>query len=381
MEPVTRTESPPMSRNLKNVKKIVVKIGTSVITKPDGSLETTCMQNVARQCAAAMKEGKMVTVVTSGAIGVGVKELGLGELPRDIPTRQAAAAVGQSILLEEWRKSFRKFRLKVAQILLTYEAFSNRMTYLNLRNSLAILAKKGTVPIINENDPISVHEIEATFGDNDKLSALVAANTDAELLVLLTDVEGLYDRNPRNPDARLIHEVTAITPTIDRIAGQASSWRTKGGMKTKIEAAKIAAKSNCAMIIANAREPSVLTKILEGAEIGTFFGPREAGYTNRERWMRFSKSNGSIAIDKKAKDALLAGASLLPAGVLKVEGEFEPGCIITLMHSGREIAKGISEYSSKELIKIKGRKSDQIETILGYNSSDNIVKRENMTFL
>ncbi len=370
-----------MKRNLENVKKIVVKVGTSVITKPDGTLDDRCMKDVARQCCAAMKQGRMVTVVTSGAIGSGVKELGLKELPRDIPTRQGAAAVGQSILMEEWRKSFRKFGLRVGQILLTYEAFSNRRTYLNLRNSMTILTKNGTVPIVNENDPISVHEIESTFGDNDKLSALVAANTDAELLVLLTDVDGLYDRNPRHKDARLIRDVAAMTPEIESIAGEASSWRTKGGMKTKIEAATIATKSNCAMIIANAREVDVLTRILKGEEVGTLFRPREAGYTNRERWMRFSKSHGTIAIDKRAKNALLAGASLLPSGILKVEGEFESGCIITLVHLRQEIAKGLVEYSSEELNKIKGSKSDQIETILGYKSSDNVVKRENMSFL
>ncbi len=241
-----------MKRNLEKVKKIVVKVGTSVITKPDGTLDSRCMQDVARQCCNIMKHGRMVTLVTSGAIGSGVKELGLKELPKDIPTRQGAAAVGQSILMEEWRKSFKKSGARVAQVLITYEAFSNRRTYLNLRNSMAILTENGTVPIINENDPISVHEIEATFGDNDKLSALVAANTDADLLILLTDVNGLYDKNPRHPDARLIREVTAMNSKIDKIAGGASSWRTKGGMKTKIEAAKIATKSNCAMIIANA---------------------------------------------------------------------------------------------------------------------------------
>jgi glutamate 5-kinase len=369
-----------MKRNFEHVKKIVVKVGTSVITKPDGSLDNRCMQEVARQCYTAMRQGRMVNIVTSGAIGSGVKELGLKELPRDIPTRQGAAAVGQSMLIEEWRKSFRKFGLKVAQILLTYEAFSNRRTYLNLRNSMVMLAKCGTVAIINENDPISVHEIEATFGDNDKLSALVAANTDADLLVLLTDVDGLYDKNPRHKDARLIREVTAMSPIIERIAGEASSWRTKGGMKTKIEAAKIATKSNCAMIIANAREGDALTRILNGEEIGTFFRPRRAGYTNRERWIRYSKSHGTITIDGRAKDALVEGASLLPSGILKVEGEFDSGCVVSLVHLRREIAKGIVEYSSEELNKIKGRKSDQIETILGYKSSDNVMKRESMAF-
>ncbi len=369
-----------MKRNFENVKKIVVKVGTSVVTKPDGALDNECMEDVARQCCIAMKQGRMVTLVTSGAIGSGVKELGLKELPRDIPTRQGAAAVGQSILMEEWRKSFRRFGSKVAQVLLTYEAFSNRRTYLNLRNSMSILTKCDTVPIINENDPISVHEIEATFGDNDKLSALVAANTDAELLVLLTDVDGLYDKNPKIKGAKLIRDVKAMSPMIERIAGEASSWRTKGGMKTKIEAAKIAAKSNCAMIIANGREEDVLTRILEGEEIGTFFRPQKAGYTNRERWMRFSRIGGTIVIDRKAKNALLGGASLLPSGILKVEGEFDSGCVVSLVHLRREIAKGVVEYSSEELNKIKGRKSDQIEAILGYKSSDNVIKRDNMAF-
>lgn len=370
-----------MKRNFENVKKIVVKVGTSVITKPDGTLESKCMQDVARQCCKIMRQGRMVTVVSSGAIGSGVKELGLKELPKDIPTRQGAAAVGQSILMEEWRKSFKRSGARVAQILLTYEAFSNRRTYLNLRNSMAILAKSGTVPIINENDPISVHEIESTFGDNDKLSALVAANTDADLLILLTDVNGLYDKNPGHKDARLIREVTSMTSRIDGIAGAASSWRTKGGMRTKVEAAKIATKSNCAMIIANAREEDVLTRLLSGEEIGTFFRRRKAGYTNRQRWIRFSKSHGTISVDERAKDALLSGASLLPSGILSIGGKFESGSLVSLMHEKREIARGIVEYSSEELKKIKGRKSEQIETILGYNNSDNAVKRENMAFM
>jgi len=280
--------------------------------------------------------------------------------------------------MESWRKAFRKFGVKVAQILLTYEAFSNRRTYLNLRNSLQFLTKCNTVPIINENDPISVHEIEATFGDNDRLSALVAANTDAELLILLTDVDGLYDKNPRHKDAKLIREVTELTPAIERIGGGPSSWRTKGGMKTKIEAAKIATKSNCAMVIANAREENVLERILSGEEFGTLFTPRRVGYGNKERWIRFSKSSGKIRIDRRAKNALLTGASLLPSGIVRVEGEFSPGSIVSLVCSNHEIARGVVEYSSHELNKIKGRQTNEIETILGYKNYDNVVRREKM---
>ncbi len=369
-----------MKRDFQRVKRVVVKIGTSVLTRSDGSLDEKYMQDIAKQTNTLMKQGREVILVSSGAIGSGVKELGLGAMPRDIPSRQGAAAVGQSILMESWRSAFRRFGVKVAQILLTYEAFSNRRTYLNLRNSMSNLAKHGVVSIINENDPISVHEIEATFGDNDKLSALVASKVDAELLILLTDVNGLYDKNPKRKDAKLIPEVKEITPTIERIAGEPGSWRTKGGMKTKIEAAKITMKSNCDMIIANAHEKEVLTRILKGDELGTLFKASKAGYTNKERWIRFSKSQGTIKIDEGARDALLRGANLLPSGILNVEGKFSAGDVVSIVYGTQEIAKGIADYSSEELDKIKGRQTVEIEKILGYKNYDNVFRRENMAF-
>ena len=370
-----------MTRNFEYVKRVVVKVGTSVLAKPDGSLDKKYMQEVARQTCALIKQGKEVIIVSSGAIGSGVKELGFENVPRDIPTMQGAAAIGQSILMEAWRSAFKTHGLKVAQILLTYEAFSNRRTYLNLRNSMAILTKYGTIPIINENDPISVHEIEATFGDNDKLSALVAAKADAELLILLTDVNGLYNKNPRHKDAKLISEVREITPLIERIGGEPGSWRTKGGMKTKIEAAKIAIKSNCSMAIANAHEKEVLIRILSGEELGTLFRASKAYYTNKERWIRFSKSHGTITIDKGAEAALLKGGSLLPSGILEVEGEFNTGDVVSILHRDQEIAKGVVDYSSEELMKIRGTQTDQIEKILGYKNYDAVIRRENMAFI
>jgi len=369
-----------VKRDFQHAKGVVVKIGTSVLTKPDGSLDKKYMQDIARQTYSLMKQGREVILVSSGAIGSGVKELRLGAMPRDIPSRQGAAAVGQSILMEAWRRAFRKYGVKVAQILLTYEAFSNRRTYLNLRNSMSNLAKHGVVSIINENDPISVHEIEATFGDNDKLSALVASKVDAELLILLTDVKGLYDKNPRRKDAKLIAEVKEITPAILRIAGEPGSWRSKGGMKTKIEAAKIAMRSSCDMIIADAHEQEVLARILKGEELGTLFKASKTGYTNKERWIRFSKSHGSIKIDGGARNALLRGANLLPSGILKVEGKFSAGDVVSIIHDSQEIAKGIVDYSSEELNKIKGKQTDEIEKILGYKNYDNVFRRENMAF-
>lgn len=373
-----KLERADLKRDFQDVNRIVVKIGTSVLTKADGSLDKKYMDSIARQINELIKTGKQIIIVSSGAIGSGVKELKLEKMPRDIPTRQGAAAIGQSILIETWRSVFRKHGLKVAQLLLTYEAFSNRRTYINLRNSMSILAKYGAIPIINENDPISVHEIESTFGDNDKLSALVAAKVDAELLILLTDVHGLYDKNPKHKDAKLIPEITEMSPEIESIGGEAGSWRTKGGMKTKIEAAKIAMESKCNLIIANAWEKRILTRIIQGEELGTLFRALKTSYTNKERWIRFSKSYGKITIDNGARNALQKGGSLLPSGITKLEGKFNPGDIVSLIHEEQEIAKGIVDYSAEELEKIKGTSSDQIEKILGYKNYNNVVRRENM---
>ena len=365
-------------RDFLGVKRVVVKIGTSVLTKHDGSLNMKYMQQIARQIYYLTRRGLEVIIVSSGAVGSGVKELGLETKPRDVPTRQGAAAVGQSILIETWRQALKKHGLKVAQILLTYENFSNRRTYVNLRNSMEILAKQGVIPIINENDPISVHEIEETFGDNDKLSALVASKVDAELLVLLTDVDGLYDKNPRHKDARLITQVEKITSLIEQVGGDPGSWRSKGGMKTKIEAAKIAMKSGCNMVIANAREKDVVGRILRGERLGTLFKASKSRYTNKQRWIKFSRIHGVVKVDKGAKDALRHSGSLLPTGILGVEGRFDPGVVVSVTFSSREIAKGIVEYSSQELEKIMGKHTDQIEKILGYRNHESVIMRENM---
>ena len=365
-------------RDFRRVKRVVVKIGTSVLTEPDGSLDRKYMKRIAKQIHGLTRQGLEVVIVSSGAIGSGVKELGLKTVPRDVPTKQGAAAVGQSILIEAWRKALNEFGLKVAQILLTYENFSNRRTYLNLRNSMEILTKHRTIPIINENDPISVHEIEETFGDNDKLSALVASKIDAELLFLLTDVNGLYDRNPRHKDARLITEVDKITALVEQVGGDPGSWRSKGGMKTKIEAAKITMKSGCDMIIANAHEKNVLSRIIGGERLGTCFNASKSHYTNKERWIRLARKYGIIEVDEGANEALLRSGSLLPSGIVNVKGDFDSGVVVSIVHKDREVAKGIVEYSSKELEKIKGEHSNQIEKILGYRNHESVIRRENM---
>lgn len=367
---------------LRDVKKVVIKIGTTSLTNDDGSFNRRLTEDIAAQVAKLRKLGKTVIIVSSGAIGIGVEELKMPSRPREIPLRQAAAAVGQNILMQEWMAAFSKHDLKVAQILLTYEAFSNRMTYLNLRNSISALLEAGVIPIINENDPICVHEIEATFGDNDKLSAMVASKVEAELLVLLSDIDGLYDRNPRkNEDAKLISVVEKITPEIESYGGSPTSMKGIGGMRTKIEAAKIASLAGCHMIIANSAIDDVVLRIMKGENIGTLFLARDGKHRNRTRWIILSKASGKLIVDKGAREAIKKGMGLLPSGIIEVAGMFDRGDIVEIESEGNVFAKGITDYTYSELNKIKGKHSDMIEGILGYKNYDEVVRKGNIGFL
>ncbi|MFA4934763.1 MAG: glutamate 5-kinase [Candidatus Methanoperedens sp.] len=366
----------------RDVKRIVLKIGTSSLTNEDGSFNRRLTEDIAAQVAKLRKQGKTVIIVSSGAIGIGVEELKMPSRPREIPLRQAAAAVGQNILMQEWLAAFSKHNLKVAQILLTYEAFSNRMTYLNLRNSISALLDFGVIPIVNENDPICVHEIEATFGDNDKLSAMVASKVEAELLVLLSDIDGLYNKNPRkNEDAKLISTIEKITPEIESYGGSPTSMKGVGGMRTKIEAAKIASMSGCHMVIANSAIDDVVIRIMDGENIGTLFLARDGKYKNRTRWIILSKASGKLIVDKGAQDAIKKKSGLLPSGIIEVAGMFDRGDIIEIESEGTVFAKGITDYTSSELNKLKGKHSDMIEKILGYKNYDEVVRKMNIGLL
>ncbi len=366
----------------RDIKRIVVKIGTSSLTNEDGSFNRQLTGDIAAQVAQLVKHGKKVIIVSSGAIGIGCEELNLKERPREIPLRQAAAAVGQNILMQEWMAAFNKHNLKVAQILLTYEAFSNRMTYLNLRNSVSALLEAGVIPIINENDPICVHEIEATFGDNDKLSAMVASKVEAELLILLSDIDGLYDKNPKkNENAKLIRIIEKITPEIESYGGSPTSMKGVGGMRTKIEAAKITSIAGCHMVIANSAVDDVVLKIMRGENIGTLFLAKGGKHKNRTRWIILSKASGKLIVDRGAERAIKKSMGLLPSGILEVLGMFDRGDIIEIESDGRIFAKGITDYSSSELNKIKGKHSDMIEVILGNKNYDEVVKKTNIGLL
>lgn len=365
-----------------DLKKIVLKIGTSSLSNEDGSFNRRLTEDIARQVAHLRNLGKTVIIVSSGAIGIGVIELNMPTRPREIPLRQAAAAVGQNILMQEWMMAFKKHDLKVAQILLTYEAFSNRMTYLNLRNSISALLEAGVVPIINENDPICVHEIEATFGDNDKLSAMVASKVEAELLILLSDIDGLYNKNPKkNEDAELIRTVEKITPEIESYGGSPTSTKGVGGMRTKIEAARITSMAGCHLVIANSAVEDVVIKVTMGDNIGTLFLARNGKFKNRTRWIILSKASGKLIVDNGAKDAVKNGMGLLPSGIVEVVGTFDRGDIIEIEGEGKVFAKGMTDYTSSELNRIKGKHSDMIEKMLGYKNYDEVMRKSNIGLL
>ncbi len=365
----------------KDVKKIVVKIGTSSLTRKDGSFNKEFALSIAKQVSELKNNNKDIILVSSGAIGTGCEALGFHERPKSIPLKQATAAVGQSILMQEWTKVFEKYGLKVAQILLTYDAFSDRKTYLNLRNSMSSLLELGVIPIINENDPICVHEIGETFGDNDTLSAMVSSKVEADLLILMTDIDGLYTKNPKkSKDAKKIPIIEEITPEIESFGGGAGDKGT-GGMKTKLEAAKIAQKSGCFMVIASSEENDLILRVINGEDIGTLFIPKKNVEKNKVRWITLSKPKGKIHVDEGAKNALIKKNSLLPSGVINVEGEFDSGDIVEIISGNQVFAKGITNYTNDELKKIKGKSTDEIEPILGYKNYNEIIKSENIGLL
>lgn len=368
--------------NPEYIKKVVIKVGTRLLTYKTGKLNLGIIETLVRQIADLKNQGKDVVLVSSGAIGAGIGRLGLEKKPVSTPEKQAVAAVGQGLLIQVYEKLFAEYGHIVAQVLLTWEDIDNRKRYINSRNTLLHLLKFGVIPIINENDTVSTDEIELAFGDNDRLSALVATLVDADLLQILTDIDGLYTADPRhNPEASYISMVEDITPEIKNYAGKTEEMLAKGGMITKIEAAEIVMASGINMVIANGRQKNIIRRIMEGEEIGTFFFSKQGYLRSRKRWIAFAqKSKGTINIDPGAELALTAeGKSLLPAGIVDFAGVFSRGEMVSICNTqGREIARGLTNYSAQELSMIAGRKSDEIENILGYSGSEEVIHRDNL---
>ncbi|MDD2736497.1 MAG: glutamate 5-kinase [Desulfuromonadaceae bacterium] len=368
---------------LRTVKRVVIKIGSRVLTDSAGALDLTVIGRICDEIAILSRQGLQVIVVSSGAIAAGRSELGLTYKLQTIPHKQAAAAVGQTRLMLAYENALAPNNLKAAQVLLTSEDLGSRQRFLNSRATLDALLGFGIVPIINENDTVVVEEIK--FGDNDNLSALVTNVAEAHLLLILTDIEGFYSADPnKDPAAVLIPLVTGVTREVERAAGGAGSAVGTGGMATKVAAAKKAGKNGVATIIVSGKRPGIITAALRGDEVGTLFLPSDVGINRRKHWIAYTlKPSGRIVVDDGARNALLKkGKSLLPSGLVRVEGRFERGACIRLCGlDGAEFARGLSDYSSVEAERLLGCNSLEIEGILGYYYGDVIVHRDNMVLV
>ena len=369
---------------LKDVKRIVIKVGSSTITYGNGKRNFSRIDRLAREIADLANQGKEIILVSSGAVAVGVDRLGLAAKPKTIPGKQAAAAVGQGVLMHTYEKIFAEYGQIVAQVLLTRMDSVDRHRYTNSRNTFLALLEHKVIPIVNENDVVAIDELK--IGDNDNLSALVAGIIDADLLIILSDIDGLYTANPQNdPNAQLVPEVTDITPEIEASAGDAGSKVGTGGMFTKIQAAKMATSSGINMVIASGEEKDAISRILDGEEIGTLFVSRENRLQFRKRWLAFgARIAGKIVVDDGCAKAVrkAGGCSILPAGITDVEGEFEAGNTISVVNkTGHELARGLANYSSEELDMIKGAKTSEIENILGHKHFDEVIHRDDLVIL
>jgi len=363
-------------------KTLVIKLGTSVLTQGTRALVRAHMLEIVRQCALAHGAGHRVIIVTSGAIAAGREHLGYPDLPPAIASKQLLAAVGQSRLIQIWEQLFSIYNLHIGQMLLTRADLEDRERFLNAKDMLHALLENGIVPVINENDAVATAEIKV--GDNDNLSALAAILAGADLLLLLTDQEGLYTADPRsNKDAVLIPCVERIDDSVRALAGGSVSGLGTGGMWTKIQAAEIATRAGITVVIASGGKPSVINAILEGKAAGTCFLPSQSPLESRKRWIFGAPPAGGLHIDAGAAKALRQGkSSLLPAGVTEVTGSFSRGEVLrVLAPDGTDIAHGVARYGSEALNRIKGRKSTEIEALLGYAYGPVAIHRDDLIMM
>ncbi|WP_020004819.1 glutamate 5-kinase [Brachyspira innocens] len=377
--------------DLNNINRIVFKFGTNVLRNDEGYISLARIYSFIEAIAKFHRMGKEVLIVTSGAVGLGAKKINVQDLD-EVALKQACAAIGQSQLMSIYEDGFSKFDIVTAQILLTEEDFSNRRRYLNLHSTLNMLLKYKVVPIINENDTVSSDELkqlydvtQVSFSDNDKLSALVASELDADLLIILSDINGLYDDNPKtNPNAKFIHEVFEVTKEIENLGLDASKGG-RGGMKTKLQAAKIVTRSGCALFIANGKKPNVLNNIFESEDKTIFYPVEETNeLPTKKRWIAYATTIiGKLKVNAGAKKAVLEKeSSLLPIGVTKVINSFKKGDIVSIIdEDGNEFARGIINYSSDDVEKIIGHHSDDILKILGYKNYDAVITRDHIVIL
>lgn len=364
-------------------RRIVVKVGTSTLTHATGKLNFYRIEKLVRELSDLANQGKEIVLVSSGAVAAGLERRNLREKPKSIPEKQALAAVGQGILMHVYEKLFSEYGQTVAQVLLTRENSLAHKQYMNCRNALLMLLKMGVIPVVNENDAVAVDELK--IGDNDTLSATVATLVDADALLILSDIEGVYTANPQeHPEAKLLAEIAEITPEIERIAGGAGSKLGTGGMYTKIQAAKIAMNAGVTMAIGCGARDGVVRALLGGARVGTVFPAKEAHLKARKSWLAFGKRiAGDLCVDAGCAQAMLeSGSSLLAAGILAVDGDFAAGNTVRILtEEGREIARGIVNYTAADLRKILGRSTREFSAILGKTAVDEVVHRDDMVLM
>jgi len=368
---------------ISTARRLVFKIGSSIVASRTSGLRIEQIQRLSKELADLKIRQRELVIVTSGAILAGIDKLKLKHYPQTLPLKQATAAAGQSHLMHAYEKSFQEKGQKVAQVLLTHQDLANRKRFLNARHTLTTLLDLHVIPIVNENDTVSVEEIQ--FGDNDTLAGQVAHLIDADLLVILSDVDGLFTEDPRlNPQAELIAEVQEITPDIAQRAGVSRTQESRGGMVTKVQAAKHAAQFGVPTLIMNGERPDVFAHICDGGKGGTLFLPQSRRLQSRKHWIAFTlRAKGNLVLDEGAVQALKErGKSLLPSGILEVRGDFLPGDPVSCLDpNGKEFAKGLVNVSSQTLEKIKGHKTSDIEQKFGAQEYEEVIHRDNLAIL
>jgi glutamate 5-kinase len=362
----------------------IVKVGSRTLTRDGGHLDRDQLANLGRQLVHLANSGKQVVLVSSGAVASGVGRLGLPGRPSDLATLQAVAAIGQTHLMQVYEETFSQHSKFAAQILLTASELDDRVAYLNVRNTIRRLLELGAIPIINENDTVAIDELQTTFGDNDRLAGMVAGLMDNSSLIILSDVSGLYDRDPSDKDAKVIPTVSQVNESVEDLVRDKKTGVSKGGMASKLAAARFVTMSGQGVVIAGGREPDVLIRLLQGEEIGTAFLPQDKTLAPKKRWIGFSaQPAGRVIVDRGAQSAMVEqGRSLLAIGVKEIHGEFTKGDVVSVQTvESVEIARGLVNYNANELRKIRGCRSDLIAQILGQCPYEEVIHRDNLTLV
>lgn len=363
---------------------VVVKVGSRVLSDSHGRLDLQQIASLAKQLAQISDQGKQVVLVSSGAVASGLGKLGLEKRPTDLAELQAVAAVGQAHLIQAYERHFAELGKHAAQVLLIADDLDDRTRYLNVRNTLLACLRFNIIPIINENDTVAVEELQTTFGDNDRLAAMVAGVFTKPVLIILSDVQGVFDRNPVMEGAQVIHQIETVDQSVISLAVTHRSSISKGGMASKIRVAQFVTQSGAPVVIAGGRVENVLPRLLAGEELGTLFLPRPTALVPKKRWLGFSTlPSGTVVIDEGAVSALKKnGSSLLPIGIKSVEGQFRKGEVVSVVSiDGLEIARGLSNYSSNEVASLCGLRTSQIAERLGHCPYSEVIHRDNMTLL